>query len=766
MEPEPASGPGPEFNSKEEAFAYYQAHAKSVGFSAIIKASRRSRISGNFIDAKFACTRYGAPPSPHKPKRARARAKTDCKASMHVKRTPHGTWIISSFIKHHNHQILPIHSNPKPNNNDNNSSSSRKPKVKKTLQHLAFVQGDLQFLLNTFMSMQNENPNFFYAADFNEAQRLRSVFWVDAKARLDYRHFSDVVLLDTTHVKNECRLPFVPFVGVNHHLQFLLLGLAFVSDGSESAFVWLMRNWLRAMGGHAPKVILTDCDEVLKRAVAQVVPESFHCFCLWHVLSKVPEKLGRWVHQHGGEFMSGFSECVLKSRTKEQFEKRWGEMVERFDMGDESWLCEIYEDRKQWVPAFLNGRVLAGMSTVQRSEAMNCLFDKYVQRKTTVKEFMEQYRVVLRDKYEEEAKADFETLRRQPVLKSPSPFGKQMVELYTHAVFKKFQSEVLGAVACHPRKESEDGATKIFMVQDFEDNQGFVVTWNESTSEASCSCYSFEFNGYLCRHVMIVLQISGVHSIPPQYILKRWTKDAKSRQTERNLSMADVVVSDSRTERCKNLCQRAFELGDEGSLSYETYIAAVKVLEEALRKCENLNGTIHSVREPNLPCFGSQEVNLSNAADHTNKKDSTLPKRKVSVEPEIIAMGVDSSWQQVENPNAQASRLPCSYESQQSIQEMDRLNSRAQNLDGYFATQRIDLGMCHQLNSVAAIRNDYYSNQQGIQDRLNSIAPIHDPCYMAPQRMHAMGQPDGGSSSQPHGMEVKVKQLNSRHQSQ
>jgi len=119
------------------------------------------------------------------------------------------------------------------------------------------------------MSMQNENPNFFLAVDINEEQRLRSVFWVDAKARLDYRYFSDVVLLDSTHVKNECRLPFVPLVGVNHHLKFLLLGLAFVCDGSESAFVWLMRNWLRAMGERAPKVMvmLTDCDEVLRNFI-------------------------------------------------------------------------------------------------------------------------------------------------------------------------------------------------------------------------------------------------------------------------------------------------------------------------------------------------------------------------------------------------------------------------------------------------------------------------------------------------------------------
>ncbi|KAI7999649.1 Protein FAR-RED ELONGATED HYPOCOTYL 3 [Camellia lanceoleosa] len=51
---------GLEFESKEDAFSFYKEYAKSVGFATIIKASRRSRISGKFIDAKFVCTRYGS----------------------------------------------------------------------------------------------------------------------------------------------------------------------------------------------------------------------------------------------------------------------------------------------------------------------------------------------------------------------------------------------------------------------------------------------------------------------------------------------------------------------------------------------------------------------------------------------------------------------------------------------------------------------------------------------------------------------------------
>lgn len=99
---------------------------------------------------------------------------------------------------------------------------------------------------------------------------------------------------------------------------------------------------------------------------------------------------------------------------------------------------------------------------MQRLESLTCPFDKYMQRKTTLKEFLNQYKLMIQEKYEDEAKADFETWHKQPGLKSPSPSGKQMASLYTHAIFKKFQVEVLGVVACHPKRESEDGSNVSF----------------------------------------------------------------------------------------------------------------------------------------------------------------------------------------------------------------------------------------------------------------------------------------------------------------
>jgi len=85
-----------------------------------------------------------------------------------------------------------------------------------------------------------------------------------------------------------------------------------------------------------------------------------------------------------------------------------------------------------------------GMSTTQRSESINSFFDKYVSKKTTLKEFVEKYKVVLQDREEAEKQADFNTCHKQPVLKTPSPFEKKLSMVYTQEVFKKFQVEVMG----------------------------------------------------------------------------------------------------------------------------------------------------------------------------------------------------------------------------------------------------------------------------------------------------------------------------------
>ncbi|KAM6565195.1 hypothetical protein CsatB_025193 [Cannabis sativa] len=747
---EPCSGI--EFESHEAAYSFYQEYAKSMGFTTSIKNSRRSKKSKEFIDAKFACSRYGVTPeSDGGSSRRPSVKKTDCKASMHVKRRSDGKWIIHEFIKEHNHELLPalayhfrIHRNVKLAEKNNIdilhavSERTRKMYVEMSRKsggyqnvgsvraemnfqfdkgrYLGLDEGDAQVMLEYFKRIQKENPNFFFAIDLNEEQRLRNLFWVDAKSRTDYVSFNDVVSFDTSYIKINDKLPFAPFVGVNHHFQPMLLGCAMVADETKSTFVWLLKTWLRAMHGQAPKVIITDQDKALKAAIEEVFPDTRHCYSLWQILEKIPETLAHVIKQHEN-FLPKFNKCIFQSSTSEQFDMRWWKMVTRFELQDDEWIRMLYDDRKKWVPTCLGDIFFAGMCTTQRSESMNAFFDKYIHKKITLKEFVKQYGAILQNRYEEEEIADFDTLHKQPALKSPSPWEKQMSTIYTHAVFKKFQFEVLGVVGCQPKKESEDETTSTFRVQDCEKDEYFFVTWNETKSDVSCSCHLFEYKGFLCRHALIVLQMCGLSSIPPQYILKRWTKDAKGRQS----TAEGTEQIQTRVQRYNELCKWAIELSEEGSLSEDIYNIAVRALVEALKNCVNVNNSISSAAESSgnfLTTCEMEEENQGILATKTVRKRNTNRKRKVQAEPD-----------------------PTLVVAQDSLQQMDNLSSDGITLNGYYGGQQNVQGL---LNLMEPPNDSYYVNPPSMQGlgHLNSITPGHDGYYGAQQSIHGLAQLD------------------------
>ncbi|XP_015575909.2 protein FAR-RED IMPAIRED RESPONSE 1 [Ricinus communis] len=745
---------GIEFESHEAAYSFYQEYAKSMGFTTSIKNSRRSKKSKEFIDAKFACSRYGVTPESDASNSRRSSVKkTDCKASMHVKRRPDGKWIIHEFVKEHNHELLPalayhfrIHRNVKLAEKNNIdilhavSERTRKMYVEMSrqsggCQNVAFVEndinsqfekgrnlaldeGDAHVLLEYFKRIKKESPNFFYALDLNEEQRLRNLFWVDAKSRKDYMSFDDVVSFDTFYVKYHEKLPYAPFVGVNHHCQPILLGCALLADESTSTFVWLLRMWLRAMGGKAPKVIVTDMDKTLKAAIEEVFPNTRHCFSLWHILEKMQETLAHVIKWHD-DFLPEFNKCVFKSWTDEEFDMRWWTMVTQFELQDDEWVQSLYDDRKKWVPTYMGNTFLAGVSATQRSESMNAFFDKYIHRKITLKEFMKQYKVILQNRHEEEAIADFDTSHKQPALKSPSPWEKQMSILYTHAIFKKFQTEVLGVVGCHPKKESEDGTHVTFRVQDCEKNEYFLVSWDQTKSAVSCLCRLFEYKGFLCRHALIVLQICGLSSIPTNYILKRWTKDAKSKQpmaegTERVLS---------RVQRYNALCKLAIEMSEEGSSCEASYNIAFRTLVEALKNCVNVNNSNNSLAESGglfLAHREAEEESQGNLATKSSKKKNPIRKRKVQSDSDLMLV-----------------------EAQDSLQQMENLGTDGITLNGFYGAQQNVQGLV-QLNLMEPPHDGYYVNQQSMQGlgQLNSIAPGHDSFFGTQQSINTLGQYD------------------------
>lgn len=735
---------GLEFQTKEAAYSFYREYARSVGFGITIKASRRSKKSGKFIDVKIACSRFGSKRESSSTVHPRPCMKTNCKAGMNMKRREDGIWIIYSVVKEHNHDIDP--------DDFYNSLWGRTKQVgalayqKKGLQ--AFLnEEDTQVMLEHFMSMQQENPNFFYAIDLGPDKCLRNVFWVDAKGRHDYGSFCDVVYFDIFYVKEKYGIPFLPIVGVNHHAQYLLLGCALIGAEGKLSYSWVMQAWLNAMGHQAPKVIITDQDKQLKEAVADVFPDIRHCFCLWHIFRKIPLTLAHVLDKYD-KFMDKFNKCVYLSWTEEQFEKRWQKLIHKFEVGEDEWVCSLYEDRKKWVPTYMQDAFLAGMSSADRTRSMTAFFDSYLYRGISFKDFLKQYKVYLQERYEREAASDAESRYKPPVLRSALTFEKQLSTIYTNAVFKQFQDEVLGVELCHLQRENGNEPAAIFRVEEYRKSQNFVVSWKEVDSEILCSCKSFEYRGFLCRHAMLVLQTSGVSSIPCQYILKRWTKNAKIRETESEKSKELLA---SRMQRFNDLCKRAIKLGEQGSLSQEAYNIACQALEEVSRQYSRVNSR-WSVSEPGLVAVHQNaeapEENNRNVVKSLKRKKICKKRKVVHFEQGGAAIRTQDNFHDVEQASSRTEGQDNRWISQQGMQDME-LNFRTASLDGH--------GDAHQSMQGVGRLHSVPSRPQSLQElgHVGFRAQEIPGCFPVHSDFQNTGQPVGSMHLQFQGIALK-----------
>ncbi|XP_042939412.1 protein FAR1-RELATED SEQUENCE 1-like [Carya illinoinensis] len=328
----------------------------------------------------------------------------------------------------------------------------------------------------------------------------------------------------------------------------------------------------------------------MKNAIAIVFPESRHRYCLWHIMGKLPEKLGSHA-KFSTELKTDIQLAVYDSQTTSEFEASWGELLRKYDLVGNKWLQALFEERSFWVPAYLKTEFWAGMITTQRSESMNAFFDGYVHSGTTLKEFVDQFDNALRKKVEVETTVDFNSMNQTIPCVSHFNIEKQFQKLYTNAKFKEVQKELLGLMCCNCLLVSTQGCILKYDVLDeiSADNHiktiNFEVYFNEEEVEVKCTCALFETRGIPCRHALRVLQLKKINVMPDVYVLDRWRKDIKRRYTLLRSSYDDQRDrSDARNyevvvKRCMKLAIKISS--DNGKVS-----AFLRVVDDFEKKCE------------------------------------------------------------------------------------------------------------------------------------------------------------------------------------
>lgn len=249
---------------------------------------------------------------------------------------------------------------------------------------------DLDLTVEYFEKRRAENPNFYYATQVDGANSVLSLFWVDGRTKLLYPKWRDCVFFDTTFCTNRYNMPFAPIVGINNHLQTIVLGCALLADETIEGFKWVFQKWLEAMDGVQPAHIMTDQDQAMATAIGMVFPDAIHRCCFWHVCRIAKTKIGKPLRD-GEPFATAFWACIFGTDTVDQFENSWTHMLQCFQMTEHKHLANMWKTRKTWAPVYFRHNFFPFTSTTGRSEGLNSYFKTLVHPSDSVWTFVRQF---------------------------------------------------------------------------------------------------------------------------------------------------------------------------------------------------------------------------------------------------------------------------------------------------------------------------------------------------------------------------------------
>ncbi|GMH29715.1 hypothetical protein Nepgr_031558 [Nepenthes gracilis] len=101
---------GMEFETEDAAKVFYDDYARRVGFVMRVMSCRRSEVDGRILARRLGCNKEGYCVSCRgkfsEVRKPRASTREGCKAMILVKSEKSGKWIVTKFVRDHNHPLV------------------------------------------------------------------------------------------------------------------------------------------------------------------------------------------------------------------------------------------------------------------------------------------------------------------------------------------------------------------------------------------------------------------------------------------------------------------------------------------------------------------------------------------------------------------------------------------------------------------------------------------------------------------------------------
>jgi zinc finger SWIM domain-containing protein 3 len=629
-----------EFDTEDHAYRFYNLYAGFVGFSIRKDWRNKSKLDNETVmSRKFVCFKEGFERiKEYDEKVSRKDIRTGCLAHVVISRESSGKYVVTSFRKDHNHELASPRSKHKlPSQRRvsaaqaaevemaNRSGIRQKLIFEFMSQHVGgrenvgctskdisnhltakrmkeMKEGEAYTLLHYFKAKQTENQSFFYDIQLDVDNQITNIFWADAKMVLDYVYFGDVVCFDTTYRTNKNLRPFAPFIGFNHHRESVIFGAALLYDETAASFEWLFKTFLKAMCGKKPKTIFTDQDAAMAKAISEVFPESetYHRLCLWHLFQNALKNLNH-AFQRSDSFAMDLRSCIYDFEYEDDFLAAWNSLLEKHDLHQNKWMQDLYKEKEKWALVYGRNTFSAGATTTQLSESFNGRLRLYMKSTYNVLEFFTHLERLINDMRYKEIESKYEMSQKMPALNMDIMLLKTARDIYTPVIFSLVRGEYEKSCNLLLNNCSKNLQLYEYVVSFFRDMRQHKVTFNSEDQSVECSCRLFQFIGILCCHALRVLNHPNIIVIPQKYILKRWTKQARSGCVLD--SKGQIIKEDPKivvANRFKDLCRTAVGISSKAAEDGDASAVLARKLMEASIEVDKILSKRSSTSTTNL----------------------------------------------------------------------------------------------------------------------------------------------------------------------
>jgi len=165
--------------------------------------------------------------------------------------------------------------------------------------------------------------SFEFDLDQDPQQRVTRLFFAHQHSINLARIYSTVVLMDCTYRTNRYRMPLLHVVGTTGFNTTFSIAFVFLSGETEADYLWALARVNGIFVEH-PRVIVTDRDNALGKAIERVFPGAAHLLCVWHIEKNVLAKCKRAFEtdEEWQKFMKQWAAVTL-AKSEVEYHQTW-----------------------------------------------------------------------------------------------------------------------------------------------------------------------------------------------------------------------------------------------------------------------------------------------------------------------------------------------------------------------------------------------------------------------------------------------------------